>query len=106
MASDTPWVLMVPTGEHQTGLPGRRGLGYTIDDATALYAALLRRVSLGIAFLAHGLFKIRVFTSAGTARSCAMFGLPLALDYAVITAEVVEELLLVHESIGAGLRFP
>ena len=66
----------------------------------------MRRVSPGIAFLASGLFKIRVFTSAWIARSCAMFGLPLALDYAVIAAEVAEELLLVHESIGAGLRFP
>ena len=66
----------------------------------------MRRVSPGIAFLASGLFKIRAFTSAGTARSCAMFGLPLALDYAAITAEVVKELLLVPGSVGAGLRFP
>ena len=37
-----------------------------IDDRTATYGALILRVSLGVAALAHGLMKLLVFTPAGT----------------------------------------
>ncbi len=51
-------------------------------------AALLLRVTLGGLFLAHAALKIFVFTPAGTAQYFASLGLPEALAYLVIAAEV------------------
>jgi putative oxidoreductase len=59
-----------------------------IDNRTAPYAALLLRVTLGILFLAHAGLKILVFTPTGTARLFAGIGLPPALAYLVMVAEV------------------
>ncbi len=59
------------------------------DLRTAPYAALLLRVSLGALFLAHAGVKLFVFTPAGTAAFFGSVGLPPALAYAVIAAEVV-----------------
>jgi putative oxidoreductase len=59
------------------------------DPRTAPYAALLLRVTLGGLFLAHAALKIFVFTPAGTAQFFASVGLPPALAYLVMTAEVL-----------------
>lgn len=59
-----------------------------IDNRTAPYAALLLRVALGILFLAHAGLKIFVFNPAGTAHFFASLGLPPALAYLVMAAEV------------------
>lgn len=59
-----------------------------IDNRTAPYAALVLRVALGILFLAHAGLKIFVFTPAGTAQFFGSLGLPPALAYLVILAEV------------------
>ncbi len=60
-----------------------------VDNRTAPYAALLLRVSLGILFLAHAGLKFFVFTPAGTAKFFGSVGLPPALAYLIITAEVI-----------------
>lgn len=60
-----------------------------IDTRTAPYAALVLRVALGALFLAHAGLKLFVFTPAGTAQFFGSLGLPSALAYLVILAEVV-----------------
>lgn len=60
-----------------------------IDTRTAPYAALLLRASLGALFLAHAGLKSFVFTPAGTAAFFGSVGLPPALAYATIAAEVL-----------------
>lgn len=60
-----------------------------IDERTAPYAALLLRVSLGVALLAHGLLlKVFTFGFAGTAGYFQSIGYPPAFAYLVILAEV------------------
>ena len=59
-----------------------------IDTRTAPYAALLLRLSLGALFLAHAGLKLFVFTPAGTAQFFGSVGLPPALAYVTIAAEV------------------
>ena len=66
-----------------------------IDSRTAPYAALLLRLTLGGLFLAHAALKIFVFTPAGTAQFFASVGLPGALAYLVMTAEVLGGLALI-----------
>jgi putative oxidoreductase len=66
-----------------------------IDSRTAPYAALLLRVSLGILFLAHASLKFFVFTPAGTAKFFGSVGLPPALAYVVISAEVIGGIALI-----------
>lgn len=51
-------------------------------------AALLLRVTMGIAFLAHAWLKIVVFTPAGTVQFFQSLGLPGPLAYLVIAAEL------------------
>ena len=60
-----------------------------IDARTAPYAALLLRVTLGGLFLTHLALKLFVFTPAGTAAFFGKVGLPPALAYVVMTAEVL-----------------
>lgn len=72
-----------------------------IDTRTAPYAALLLRLSLGALFLAHAGLKLLVFTPAGTANFFASLGLPSALAYAVIAAEVLGGIALI---LGLGTR--
>ncbi len=55
---------------------------------TAPYAAFLLRVSLGILFLAHGAMKLFIFTPAGTVEFFASLGLPPALAYLTMLAEL------------------
>src|SRR3954471_15570638 len=66
-----------------------------IDTRTAPYAAFILRVTLGIMFLAHAGLKLFVFTPAGTAQFFGSLGLPGALAYVVILAEVVGGLALI-----------
>jgi len=66
-----------------------------VDNRTAPYAALLLRVSLGILFLAHAGLKFFVFTPAGTAKFFGSVGLPPALAYLIITAEVIGGIALI-----------
>lgn len=65
------------------------------DTRTAPYAALLLRLSLGLMFLAHAAVKVFVFTPAGTAQFFAGLGLPGALAYLVILAEVAGAVALI-----------
>ncbi len=52
------------------------------------WAATLLRVTLGALFLAHAGLKLLVFTPAGTAAYFASLGLPPALAYLTMLAEV------------------
>lgn len=65
------------------------------DQRTAPYAALLLRLSLGVLFLAHAGLKLFVFTPAGTAGFFGKLGLPPALAYLVIAAELAGGLALI-----------
>ena len=58
------------------------------DHQTAAYGTFLLRASLGVMFLAHAALKIFVFTPAGTAQFFASLGLPAALGYVTILAEL------------------
>jgi len=51
-------------------------------------AALLLRAGLGTMFIAHALLKVFVFTPAGTVQFFESLGLPGALAYATIAAEL------------------
>jgi putative oxidoreductase len=59
-----------------------------IDAATAPWAALILRLGLGALFLAHGLLKLLVFKPAGTYSYFQSLGLPGALAYVTMTAEL------------------
>ncbi|MCB2115142.1 MAG: DoxX family protein [Rhodobacteraceae bacterium] len=63
--------------------------------SNADYAALILRVSTGVLFLAHAWLKIAVFTPAGTAGYFASIGLPGALAYLTIAAELLGGLALI-----------
>ncbi len=67
-----------------------------IDLATGLL-----RTGLGVMFIAHALLKYYVFTPAGTAQFFESLGLPGALAYATIAAELVGGAMLV---VGAYTR--
>jgi putative oxidoreductase len=64
------------------------------DRPTADYGIFLLRASLGILFLAHAALKIFVFTPAGTAQFFGSLGLPPALGYVTILAELAGGALL------------
>ena len=67
-----------------------------INQVTAPFAALLLRVSLGVMFLAHGLYlKGFVFTLPGTAQFFESIGLPGPLAYAVFAAETIGGIMLI-----------
>jgi len=59
-----------------------------IDLATAPYAILLLRISLGILFIAHALLKWRVYTIPGTMAFFRSLGLPGWFAYLTITIEL------------------
>lgn len=52
------------------------------------YGTLLLRLALGALFLAHGLLKLLVFKPAGTAAYFRSLGLPGAVGYLTILAEI------------------
>ncbi len=66
-----------------------------IDSRTAPFAALALRTALGTMFIAHALLKVLVFTLPGTVQFFASLGLPAALAYATVAAELVGGVLLV-----------
>jgi putative oxidoreductase len=66
-----------------------------IDTRSAPYAALILRVTLGILFLAHAGLKIFVFTPAGAAQFFGSLGLPPALAYLTMLAEVAGGIALI-----------
>lgn len=72
------------------------------DTQTSAYGALILRVSLGALFLAHAGLKLFVFTPAGTVAFFANLGLPAALAYATIAAEVLGGTALI---LGVFTRF-
>ena len=55
----------------------------------APWGALILRLSLGVMFVAHGLLKVLVFTVPGTVQFFQSVGLPGALAYFTIVAELV-----------------
>lgn len=57
------------------------------DASRVDYAALLLRVTMGIAFLTHAWLKYAIFTPAGTVQYFQSLGLPGPLAYLVILAE-------------------
>jgi putative oxidoreductase len=65
-----------------------------IDTRTAPYAALLLRIVLGVAFLAHAGLKVFVFTVPGTVAFFESIGYPGAFAYLVIVGEAGGGLLL------------
>lgn len=73
-----------------------------IDSRTAPYAVTLLRVVLGALFLAHAGLKLFVFTPAGTAQFFSSLGLPGALAYLVIAAELIGGAALI---VGVYARF-
>jgi len=66
-----------------------------IDAATAPWAALILRVGLGILFLAHGLLKLLVFKPAGAYGYFKSLGLPGAIAYVTMAAELAGGLALI-----------
>lgn len=73
-----------------------------IDLKTAPYAVLALRVTTGVLFVIHGLVKLFVFTPAGTAGYFESIGLPGALGYLTMLAEIVGGLALI---LGIKARF-
>ena len=55
----------------------------------APWGALILRLALGVMFVAHGLLKVLVFTVPGTVQFFQSVGLPGALAYFTIVAELV-----------------
>lgn len=66
-----------------------------IDRDNAAYAALVLRLTLGVAFIAHGLLKVLVFTVPGTVQFFGSLGLPAFVAYATIAAELTGGALLI-----------
>ena len=73
-----------------------------IDTRTAPYAAFILRLSLGVLFLAHFSLKFFVFTPAGTAQFFQSLGLPGALAYLTMAAELIGAIALI---LGVYTRF-
>jgi putative oxidoreductase len=59
-----------------------------IDTQLAPYAALVLRLCLAAAFVAHAMLKVRVFTIPGTVKFFESLGLPGWFAYITITAEL------------------
>jgi len=66
-----------------------------IDSKTGPYGALLLRLSLGVMFLAHAGLKIFVFTPEGSVGFFQSVGLPGALAYFAIFAEIIAGVALI-----------
>ena len=73
-----------------------------IDTRTAPYAAFILRISLGVLFLALFGLKFFVFTPAGTAQFFQSLGLPGALAYLTMVAELLGAIALI---LGVYTRF-
>lgn len=75
---------------------------YSVSSSKADTAALLLRVTMGIAFLAHAWLKIAVFTPAGTVQFFQSLGIPGPLAYLVIFAELAGGVALI---LGVATRW-
>jgi len=75
---------------------------YSASSSKAETAALLLRVTMGIAFLAHAWLKIAVFTPAGTVQFFQSLGIPGPLAYLVIFAELAGGVALI---LGVATRW-
>ena len=75
---------------------------YSVSSSKADTAALLLRVTMGIAFLAHVWLKIAVFTPAGTVQFFQSLGIPGPLAYLVIFAELAGGVALI---LGVATRW-
>ena len=60
-----------------------------IDDRLAPYGIFALRVALGVMFIAHALLKVLVFTMPGFEGLLAKVGLPVALAYPIVAAEIL-----------------
>jgi len=87
-----PSVLYLPIEIHRSA-PRKENL--MIDTRTAPLAALLLRLALGGLFLAHFAIKLFVFTPSGTAQFFGSLGLPPALAYLTMAAELVGGIALI-----------
>ena len=67
----------------------------SVEVNRADYAALILRLTMGAAFLAHAWLKIAVFTPAGTVQFFQSLGLPGPLAYVVIAAELAGGIALI-----------
>lgn len=66
------------------------------DNQWASYGALLLRVTLGVALLAHGLYlKVFVFTMPGAMKFFQSLGLPGALAWVVMLVETIGGVMLI-----------
>lgn len=72
------------------------------DSARQELAAFILRVSLGVMFIAHAWLKIAVFTLPGTVQYFGSLGLPPALAYFTVGAELVGGIMLL---LGAYSRY-
>jgi putative oxidoreductase len=59
-----------------------------MNSSTNNYGAFLLRITFGVILLAHGLLKVLVFTVPGTVGFFASIGLPAAVAYLTIFAEL------------------
>ena len=66
-----------------------------IDHRLAPYGTLLLRVALGVMFIAHAYTKVAVFTVPGFAGFLGQLGLPTALAWPIVLAELIGGLALV-----------
>lgn len=73
----------------------------TSENTTVDYAALVLRVTAGVAFLAHGWLKVSVFTIPGTVGFFESLGLPGIFAYLTILAELGGGLALIF---GVAVR--
>jgi putative oxidoreductase len=71
------------------------------DSTSTAYGSFVLRITLGVAFIAHAMLKLLVFTLPGTAQFFGSLGLPPLLGYAVFAAELAGGTLLV---LGIGTR--
>lgn len=66
-----------------------------MDRDLVAYGAFLLRVALGVAFIAHGLLKVLVFTLDGTVQFFGSQGFPGFIAYLVTAAELGGGVLLI-----------
>ncbi|WP_235054305.1 DoxX family membrane protein [Novosphingobium lindaniclasticum] len=78
----------------------------TSTPSSAPYGALILRIALGALFIAHFALKLFVFTPAGAAAFFGRLGLPPALAYVTMAAELLGGLALILASTPARWRWP
>ena len=64
-------------------------------ERTTAYGTLVLRLALGVMFISHAGLKYFVFTMPGTAQFFQSLGLPVALAYFTVAAELVGGVLII-----------